>query len=278
MANKQGLNRGLWAGAAIVLVGVFVAYLMGLFPAGQDDSALRAPTGAREFGALDLGSDSAFRKAAEAEREALAAAANAREEELGDDGLDEGRVAPLGSGKRYAVAGRPALPFNGELLEAQGYRPEDIARIEEGFESILSTMRGPDPDAKIPAPYRLNPEEREQNRALRARILDPAEFDAAMYATRQLNRAYFKVGPQIGSSADKAGILKGDEIIEINGVRVYDIYDFTDGRDSVSEGEMHRLVVSRRGQLFDVSLRCCKPGWRGVALKLSKPLEAERKR
>ena len=97
------------------------------------------------------------------------------------------------------------------------------------------------------------------------------EYDAALFATRQENRAHL-IGPiLVGRAAANVGLQAGDELIELNGIRIYDNLDFLDARDSLPSHEPHRLVISRKGELFDVVISG-NPGWGPVGQKLAMPL------
>lgn len=265
------MTPGRWAlivGLVLLLGGGFFAWQRTKMDAGS-------PGGTQEYGALD------GRTAAPVAEPIDATPKNAVDESAAAAKAmraDPGQAVPSGGlrpGERVAVAGRPASPFDPSILDRRGFSAEEIVSIQENFGRLVDALKGSDPNKKIQSPIRLTPEERDRNRRERERHLEPAEYDAALLATRQLNRAYFKSGPRPGSPAARAGIQKGDDLIEINGTRVFDLLDFTDARDSIEEGELHRLVVGRRGKLFDVTLKCCRPGWRGVAMRLAPPLEAE---
>ena len=56
-----------------------------------------------------------------------------------------------------------------------------------------------------------------------------------------------------GSPADKAGVLRGDVIVEFGGAKVRDLYGYTDALRAHRPGDTVAVVVRRNGQLVRLS-------------------------
>jgi len=188
---------------------------------------------------------------------------------------ESGGAVPVGKlrGHRFNVYGSPASEFDNEILTGLEFEAEEIAEIRKDFSAFIDELRDFDPEARVAPAIRLTAEERDENRRLRERYLDDREYDAALIATRQSNRAYFAGPIASNRPAAQVGLQGGDEVLQLNGVRIFHTIDFTDARDSLTEGQMHQLVVSRKGKLFDVSIQCCDPGWGPVQMRLGRPLD-----
>jgi S1-C subfamily serine protease len=73
------------------------------------------------------------------------------------------------------------------------------------------------------------------------------------------------------SQAWEAGIRSGDKLVSINGVSIFDLADFADGREKMAAGGMHILVVVQKGEHTTIAVACCRPGWGPVDMTMQAP-------
>jgi hypothetical protein len=193
------------------------------------------------------------------------------------DPVRERRPPRAGSraGEAYRVFGSPAQEFDREKLKGLDFREAEIDAIHARFRAFITELHGSDSGARITPSSRLTPEQREENRRLRMRYLTDREFDAALFATRQNNRAVLSRDPAPGSPAASVGLRKGDEIVLMNGIRVFDLQDYRDGRKSKDEGDFHQMIVARGARFFEVSLLCCSARLGSVSMRWARPLTEE---
>ena len=182
--------------------------------------------------------------------------------------VDEARIREATENR---VLGRPASPFDADRLRGLGFDDEEIAEIRKDFTDFASALRAESETGNVAAGYLLDPDERESRRRMRARYLTDREFDAALFATTQANRVQI-VRLRPGARTRKVGLRPGDQILSINGVRVFDLPDFEDGRARREEGQLHDLLVLRGEKLFDVNVQCCRAGWSGMEVTLAPPV------
>lgn len=252
------------AGAGVVVLALWFS----LRGAGGTSSS-REP---REYGALfeqtfeqpEPGESARVPEVAELDPEALSEAERAAEL------AREEKAEQLRQAAALQISPRPGWPFMQNRLLRLGISAERSKEIEGRLGDYAAALRDRNEGRIPPAKIRLTPEERQARRDLRADYLSDEEYDLALYATLQFNRAVF-VSQKPTSPAVEAGIQEGDEVIRLNGMRIFDAADFGDARDSIGVGETHQLEIRSNGELRTIRLPCCKPGWRGVTAKIAEP-------
>ncbi len=267
-------RRTLWlVGAAI---GVAIAVGIGVWRA-FDGPGPGSAAGPREYGALAT-LPSASEAPVDPDRAGASPSAQATQErESGSrDSLsgDEREAARLREAKENAVFGRPALAFDPSRLEKLGYDEEVIASVRERFSDYGQALQREADQGRPIAYYRLGPDEREERRQMRRRYLSDGEFEAGLIATAQRNRVEL-TRVRENSRVWSVGLRPGDELIYANGIRVFDLDDFKDGIGLREEGQLHEIVVLRRGKVFDAVVQCCEAGWSGLGMKLAPPFADE---
>jgi membrane-associated protease RseP (regulator of RpoE activity) len=243
----------VWLGGAVLLAVIAAVLVMrGSNPtrAGWHSQGSKSET---EFGAL--------------EKLPIDRGARALEEPV--EGPDSGPADSLSYEERmaeiepYRITNRPTRAFDAERLALNGYDAERIEEIHRSYLDYAKTVRDAHHGELAPNFLRVSFRDREERRKERERFLSDEDYDAALYATSQPNRAIF-VAPKPGSPAVEAGLRKGDELLVLNGRRIFETTDFTDARDSLHDGEMHHLVILRGDREMTLSIECCRPGWGGV--------------
>lgn len=170
----------------------------------------------------------------------------------------------------YRISARSTRDFDRKRLATSGLSESEIDKIEQGMRDYARWLRNTS-GGEIPAPpIKLSFEERDARRETRHGFLSDDEYAAALFATGQKNAAILARLKE-GSEAWDAGLRSGDIIESINGVRVFDLTDFMDGRDEMSDGEMHVLEVSKRGEPATIMVECCRPGWGPVDMTIRGP-------
>jgi hypothetical protein len=169
----------------------------------------------------------------------------------------------------YRISARTPRDFDRERLS--GFSEAEIDEIALGMRDYAQWLQDSS-GGDVPAPtIKLTPEEREVRRETREAFLSDDEYDAALYATGQKNAAVF-ANLKRGSEAWDTGVRTGDVLESINGVPIFDLMDFVDGRDQIADGEMHVLVVVQAGQETTIRVSCCRPGWGPVDMITHPPL------
>lgn len=172
----------------------------------------------------------------------------------------------------YRISGRPMRDFDRESLARSGYSDAEIDNIAEAMRGYATWLRDAS-GGELPAPaIKLSLEERAARRETREVFLSDDEYAAALFATGQKNAAVF-ARPNDGTPAWEAGIRSGDKLVSINGVRIFDLTDFADGRGQRVDGQMHILEVSRRGEQTMITVACCRPGWGPVDMTTRVPAD-----
>jgi S1-C subfamily serine protease len=67
-------------------------------------------------------------------------------------------------------------------------------------------------------------------------------------------------GVSAGSPAEKAGAMKGDVIVEFDGMPIKDIYAYTDALAKRKPGDVVQVVVMRDGQRVTLTATLGKRG------------------
>ena len=292
LTGRENVLSNQSKGTVFVAIGVIIALAVGiaLWLQQRGDSAGRRG-GAQEFGAvLDALADvpDGSETAESGEIADAGRAADAKEEDAQPAGeAPAQKVVPPYQRKglpqfgrealNNQIYGRPAGKFSYDRLSSIGVSREEAESLREKFEAFAAAARELEPDGRIRSALRKTREERAAFRELRKKFLTDWEFDAALYATNQMNRSYFGGPVPAHKAAGKVGLRERDGLLMINGVRVFDTTDYSDARDRLIEGQMHELVVQRGNELYDVKLLCCEPGWGRVLLRLEKPVRLEAK-
>ncbi len=177
--------------------------------------------------------------------------------------------------KRNVAAG-----FN-LTLQDDPYLPTDVTSFYPKNVPVLSFFTGSHEEYHRPAdtPDTLNYEGLERiTKFARALVLDLAKnADRPDYAKvarsdtggggREQLRAYLGTipdyatevqgvkisGTRAGSPADKAGLKGGDVIVEFNGQKVANIYDYTYAMDAVKIGQPVKIIVLRDGKRVELT-------------------------
>lgn len=170
----------------------------------------------------------------------------------------------------FQISGRGTRGFDRELLVESGFDETEIDRIAQGMRDYAMWLRNSS-GGEFPAPpIKLSPEERDSRRQTRQGFLSDEEYAAALFATGQKNAAVFANAKE-GSEAWDAGIRTGNRLVRINGVSIFDLMDFADGRDQKVAGELHVLEVLQGGERTTITVPCCRPGWGPVDMTVSNP-------
>jgi predicted metalloprotease with PDZ domain len=177
----------------------------------------------------------------------------------------------LQEAEKNRVFGRPASAFRIERLRQEGFETEEIERIRQNLTTYAEALRAESEDGSLKPTYKLDIEERAENRMIREELLSDREFDAALFATNQMNRVEITRIAE-GTRTGEAGLRAGDQVLSVNGIRVFDRPDFRDARALRQEGELHRIVILRGDDFFDVDVLCCDAGWSGIGVILAPPL------
>jgi len=280
----------IWVVAGVVVVCLAMVVLR----SSNFDGPSTTGTTSREYGSLDdelagarAGADSVINEAA-AKNETGPDSPRGQERENADSGealgTNEARIETERSVRNaaeaskaadaYRISGRSTRDFNREQLAESGFDEAEIDEIASGMRDYAQWLRDSS-GGELPTPsIKLTPEEREVRRETRAGFLSDEEYDAALFATGQNNAAIF-ANSKTDSPAWEAGIRSGDVLDSINGVPIFELMDFVDGRDRMVEGGMHVLIVSRGGEATTVMVECCRPGWGPVDMTTRSPSKVE---
>jgi len=170
----------------------------------------------------------------------------------------------------YQVSPRPTRGFDRKLLAESEFDEAEIEKIEQGMRNYAKWLRDSSGGAPPTASIKLSLEERDTRRQAREGFLSDVEYEAALFATGQQNAAVFARAKEGGEAWD-AGIRSGDTLVLINGVRIFDLMDFVDGRDQLAAGETHVLGVLKGGEQTTITVPCCRPGWGPVDMTRTRP-------
>ena len=270
LREEDSLARGRLVWITLASLAVIIAGWI-LWPDDAGHPVGISGAGIREYGALDPMPDPlppSPAKAAEGTE-----VGSSRPVPAGLTGKEKKEIAAarVREAEANRVMGRPAAPFDADRLRRFGFGDEEIDQIRKDFSDYASAVRAESEDGRVPAGYLLDPDERESRRRLRARYLTDREFDAALFATNQANRVQI-VRLRENARTRKVGLRPRDQIISINGLRVFDLSDFEDGRARRREGQLHELLVLRGDKVFDVNVQCCRAGWSGLEITRARPL------
>ncbi len=170
----------------------------------------------------------------------------------------------------YRISARGTRNFDRELLKESGFDDIEVDKIAQGMRDYASWLRDSN-GGELPAPLiKLSTEERDARRGVREEFLSDQQYRAALFATGQKNAAVFAKLKE-DSQAWDAGIRSGDKLLSINGVSIFDLTDFADGRDQMAAGGMHILVVVQAGEHTTIAVECCRPRWGPVDMTTQVP-------
>jgi membrane-associated protease RseP (regulator of RpoE activity) len=170
----------------------------------------------------------------------------------------------------YRISARGTRNFDPELLKKSGFDDTEIDKVAQGMRDYVSWLRDSNGGELPPPPIKLSKEERDARREVREGFLSDEQYRAALFATGQKNAAVFAKLKE-GSQAWDAGIRSGDKLLSINGVSIFDLADFADGRDQMAAGGMHILVVVQAGEQTTIAVACCRPRWGPVDMTTQVP-------
>ena len=278
-----------------VVFGVVVVCLaMVVLRSSNLDGPYATGASSREYGSLDdelagarAGVEGVINEASAKNETDLDSARGQERENAGSDaapGTNEARIETERAVRNaveaskaadpYRISGRSTRDFNREQLAESGFDEAEIDEIALGMRDYAQWLRDSS-GGELPAPsIKLTPEEREVRRENRAKFLSDEEYDVALSATGQKNAAVF-ANAKRDSPAWEAGIRSGDVVESINGVPIFELMDFADGRERMVEGGMHVLVVSRGRETTTVMVECCRPGWGPVDMTTRSPSKVE---
>ena len=58
-----------------------------------------------------------------------------------------------------------------------------------------------------------------------------------------------------GKPADRAGMLTGDIIIELNGKKITDIYSYMDALGTLKENQTYKVKIKREGKTKELKIK-----------------------
>lgn len=237
--------------------------------------SLETGSGAREFGRLEtLDADPLETNDASVQETSGPAAGS---DEAGTTSIEESRRPPKPKPTNpERIYGRSAAEFRDYTLKSIGFSEEETVSVDSKFRAFLAAYDGPDGRRVMSNPRKASLEEREEFRKVRDSFMSPFEFDAFLFATGQNNRATLMRRPSPGGQGAEVGLQKGDHLISINELRIFDMSEFKDALSRTSEGELMDVVVHRAGTIYDLQLLCCKMRWGSISLSLQPPLDSER--
>lgn len=275
-------DRGKTLPVVLITIGV-LAFGLWIWQSrvGPSSSLKSSPGVAREYGALESQSnvDSLFdqRKNGESTSKPVAPAGDEQDRSTfavstrSREKKHEQNEARLREADSNRVFGRPASVLDVERLRKQGFGEEEIDQIRENFQRYAEAIREESEDGTFVPSYRLDEAERAERRAIRESLMSDRAFDAALFATNQRNRVVLTRIAD-GKRTGAAGLREGDQIIKVNGIRVFDRPDFQDGLHLVSEGDFHRVEILRANKRLEFTIECCQAGWSEVRTNLAAPL------
>jgi hypothetical protein len=167
------------------------------------------------------------------------------------------------------------------VLQADPYQPTDVASFNGAGVPSLSFTTGAHADYHKPSDTadKINFEDLERISGLGAAIVAnlmaadaPPQFVKVEQSTQTANRGGLRVftgtvpdyaseakglllgGVVAGGPAEKAGLQKGDVIVEIAGQSIANVYDYTFALDLLKVGEPAKVVYMRGGQRRETTL------------------------
>jgi hypothetical protein len=271
-----------WIIAGVVIVLLIAAVLKNSMLDGSE--ATGGDTSPREYGSLEKPSSGSAPAPNGVPNEiAMADAGNdgspfGREDESDGAGQDSpsterASMALEAANERadaYRISARGSRNFDRELLKKSGFDDTEIDKVAQGMRDYVSWLRDSNGGELPPPPIMLSTEERETRREAREKFLSDEQYRAALFAIGQKNAAVFARLKE-DSQAWEAGIRSGDKLVSINGVSIFDLADFADGREKMAAGGMHILVVVQKGEHTTIAVECCRPGWGPVDMTMQAP-------
>jgi len=268
--NRERVFGGLAIGIVAAL-GVYFAVRD-----GTEERATDSESEPREYGVLESLPTLESVPESDVEFGAVPASPTAERARRDTDRPSPDELARVEEANSNKVFGRPAAPFDPKKLIALGFSDSHVNEIRSDFLGFKDELEAQADGERVKSPVELTPQEREERRRAREEIMPARDFDAALYATRQRNRIRVE-GLREDSPPWQAGLRPGDQILAIDGMRVFDTKDFRDGREAAQEGDVIELVILRgNDKLYDVWVPCCTTQWGNLRMVLAPPLSEER--
>jgi hypothetical protein len=189
--------------------------------------------------------------------------------------LDSANVAPaldvraIGDGfgpsdhSSFYAKGIPVLHLFTDLHDDYHRASDDVERIDIGGMARVTAFAGRVARAIADRPSRLTPVRKAPPVASAApRTGSGAWFGSVPDMAASDTTGVRLTGVSPGSPAEQAGIRAGDVIIEFGGMRVADLYQFTDALQAHQPGDTVQVIVRRDGEPLTVTAVLGKRGSR----------------